>query len=145
MRTDAFVKVYHGDSRNADIPPIHGVITSPPYVGLIDYHEQHAYSYHLLGMPENSCNEIGSFRKGRSPKAKEDYKRDIATVFRRVLDAMPSGRHLIVVAHDRSDLYGGIAEILDVIVEGVITRHVNRRTGRRAGEFFESVFIWRKP
>jgi hypothetical protein len=22
-------------------------------------------------------------------------------------------------------------------------RHVNRRTGRRSGEFFESVFVWR--
>jgi hypothetical protein len=30
-------------------------------------------------------------------------------------------------------------------VEGVLQRHVNRRTGRRSSEFYESIFIWRKP
>jgi hypothetical protein len=31
-----------------------------------------------------------------------------------------------------------------VLVERV-TRHVNRRTGRRAGEFFEEVLVCRTP
>jgi hypothetical protein len=49
-----------------------------------------------------------------------------------------------VVAGDRADLYGEIAVAVGVQVEGVVKRHVNRRTGRRANEFYESVFIWRK-
>ena len=28
---------------------IAGIFSSPPYVGLIDYHEQHAYAYDLFG------------------------------------------------------------------------------------------------
>jgi hypothetical protein len=32
--------------------PFDGVVTSPPYPGLIDYHEQHRYAYELLGSHE---------------------------------------------------------------------------------------------
>ena len=59
IRTDASVEIFHADSRKVDFPPVHGVITSPPYVGLIDYHEQHAYAYHLLGLEDQRGNEIG--------------------------------------------------------------------------------------
>ena len=31
-----------------------GVITSPPYPGLIDYHEQHRYAYELLGLEDRA-------------------------------------------------------------------------------------------
>lgn len=144
VRTDASVELYHADSRKMRIPPIDGVMTSPPYVGLIDYHDQHAYSYHLLGLPRNCHNEIGPASKGRSEEAKRQYKQDIAAVFHRVLDAMKSGGHLVVVAHDRANLYSDIANSIGVEVEDIVRRHVNRRTGRRAGSFFESVFIWRK-
>lgn len=144
VRTDASVELYHTDSRKMVIPPIDGVMTSPPYVGLIDYHDQHAYSYHLLGLARNCHNEIGPASKGRSEGAKQQYKHDIAAVFRRVLDAMKSGGRLVVVAHDRANLYSEIANHIGVEVEDIVMRHVNRRTGRRANSFFESVFIWRK-
>jgi len=144
VRTDASVELYHADSRKIKIPSIDGVMTSPPYVGLIDYHDQHAYSYHLLGLERNCHNEIGPASKGRSEEAKQHYKHDIAAVFRRVLDAMKSGGRLVVVAHDRANLYGEIANHIGVEVEDIVRRHVNRRTGRRASNFFESVFIWRK-
>jgi DNA modification methylase len=142
--TDAKVELYHADSRKADIPSVDGIITSPPYVGLIDYHEQHAYGYHLLGLEDNRQDEIGPAVNGSSQKAKQQYQQDIAQVFRRSLGAMPSGGYLIVVAGDRANLYDEIANLIDVEVEAVVQRHVNRRTGRRAGEFYESVFIWRK-
>lgn len=144
LRTDAKVELYHADSRKADIPPVDGVITSPPYVGLIDYHEQHAYSYHLLELEDNRHDEIGPAANGSSQKAKQQYQQDIAQVFNRAIGAMPSGGCLIVVAGDRANLYDEIANLIDVEVEAVLKRHVNRRTGRRAGEFYESVFIWRK-
>ncbi len=144
LRTDASVELYHADSRKVRIPPIDGVMTSPPYVGLIDYHDQHAYSYNLLGLERNCHNEIGPASKGRSEEAKKQYKHDIAIVFRRAIDAMKSGGRLIVVAHDRASLYNEIANSIGVEAEGIVNRHVNRRTGRRANSFFESVFIWKK-
>jgi len=144
VRTDASVELYHADSRKIRIPHIDGIMTSPPYVGLIDYHEQHAYSYHLLGLTRNCHNEIGPASKGKSEEAKKQYKRDIAEVFRRALDVMKPGGLLVVVAHDRSNLYDEIADLIGVEVEGIVRRHVNRRTGRRGSNFFESVFIWKK-
>lgn len=144
LRTDASVNVFHDDCRTVDFPAVHGVITSPPYVGLIDYHEQHSYAYHLLGLEDKRADEIGPAVNGKSRSAKEAYKKDIAEVFRRILWSMHDGGRLIVVAHDRDDLYGNIAASLDVEVENIIERHVNRRTGRRSTEFFESIFIWRK-
>jgi hypothetical protein len=144
-RTNATVTVYHEDSRTADVPPADGVITSPPYVGLIDYHEQHRYAYELLGLHDRSAAEIGAARRGASQKARRAYQEAIAKVFRRACQALPSGAPLVVVAGDKYDLYNDIARMADVEVEAVLERHVNRRTGRRASEFYESVFIWRKP
>ena len=145
LRTDAKVELHHADSRKADIPPIDGVMTSPPYVGLIDYHEQHAYGYHLLGLEDNRHDEIGPAANGSSRKAKQEYQQDIAQVLSRTLASMPSGGYMIVVAGDRANLYDEIARLIGVEVEAVVQRHVNRRTGRRANEFYESVFIWKKP
>jgi DNA modification methylase len=144
IRTDATVTIQHANSRKEIFPPIDGVVTSPPYVGLIDYHEQHVYAYHLLGLEDMREHEIGPAANGSSKKARRQYQLEIAEVFRRAADAMPTGGRIIVVANDRSELYGGIADNIGVEVEDVVQRHVNRRTGRRSGEFYESIFIWRK-
>jgi len=144
VRTDAKVTVLHGDSRNLKIPRVDGVVTSPPYVGLIDYHEQHAYSYHLLGLEDNRKHEIGAASNGSSLKAKDLYQEDIGKVFQNITRSMPKGGRLIIVANDNSNLYPKIAEIAGLEVENIVQRHVNRRTGRRSTNFFESVFIWRK-
>lgn len=144
IRTDATVTIQHANSRKEIFPPIDGVVTSPPYVGLIDYHEQHVYAYHLLGLEDMREHEIGPAANGSSKKARRQYQLEIAEVFRRAADAMPTGGRIIVVANDRSELYGEIADNIGVEVEDVVQRHVNRRTGRRSGEFYESIFIWRK-
>lgn len=144
-RTNATVTIHHADSREVSIPPIDGVITSPPYVGLIDYHEQHAYGYHLLGLEDRREKEIGPAAKGSSQRARQQYQKDIAQVFRKAAQSMPSGARMIVVAADRANLYEEIANLAGVEIEATVQRHVNRRTGRRSSEFYESVFIWRKP
>ena len=143
-RTNAWVIACHTDSRKTATAPIDGIITSPPYVGLIDYHEQHAYAYYLLGLEDKREQEIGAAANGSSQKAKRKYQEDIAEVFQNVMGSMPIGSPLIVIAGDKANLYAGIAELIDVEVEAIVKRHVNRRTGRRSGEFYESVFIWRK-
>ena len=50
-----------------------GVITSPPYPGLIDYHEQHRYAYELLGLEEQRDLELG---KGSTKAALESCARE---------------------------------------------------------------------
>lgn len=145
QRTNAAATVIHGDSRQLKIPKVDGVITSPPYVGLIDYHEQHRYAYELLGLEDRRDLEIGAAKQGASQKAKREYQESIAQVFTCAFEAMPSGGPLIVVAGDRHNLYSEIAKLCGVEVEAILQRHVNRRTGRRSTEFYESIFIWRKP
>jgi DNA modification methylase len=145
VRTEAEALVYHNDSRQVDAPFCDGIITSPPYVGLIDYHVQHEYAYHLLGLHDNRHREIGPASSGTSQAAIATYQADIAKVFSNVTKQMPPGAPIVVVAGDRHNLYPRIAEIAELEQESVVQRHVNRRTGRRAGEFYESVFIWRKP
>jgi DNA modification methylase len=144
LRTDAKVEVHHADSRLAKFPPIDGIITSPPYVGLIDYHDQHAYAYHLLGLKDRRKAEIGPAVNGSGHRARRQYQLDIAKVFRRAVEAMRNGGWIVVVIHDSANLYPGIASLCGVEVVAVLDRHVNRRTGRRSNEFYESIYIWRK-
>jgi hypothetical protein len=144
LRQDAVVDVRHEDSRYADIPPVDGLITSPPYVGLIDYHEQHRYAYELLGLEDRRDLEIGAAAEGRSKQAQEQYIQGIVQVFQNACRSMPVGGYLIVVAGDKDNLYDEIALRVGVEVEAILKRHVNRRTGRRSSEYYESVFIWRK-
>ncbi|MGQ9880600.1 MAG: DNA methyltransferase [Armatimonadota bacterium] len=101
VRTSARVEVYHADSRTAQFPPVDGVFTTPPYVGLIDYHEQHACAYHLLGLQDLREGDIGAAANGSSERAKAQYVQDIVTVFRNAMQVMPPGGRLIVVANDK--------------------------------------------
>lgn len=144
VRTPAVVSVYHQNSLEADFPPVDGVITSPPYVGLIDYHQQHAYAYQLLGLEDRREQEIGPAVNGAGKKARRQYQEEIAAVFRRAAASMPVGGRMIVIANDKLNLYGEIANLVGVEVEDVVKRRVNRRTGRRSSEFYESIFIWKK-
>ena len=45
--------------------------------------------------------------------------------------------------HDRRELFPQILDRAGLRLEDRLRRHVNRRTGRRAGEFFEDVLIAR--
>jgi len=66
LRTDAKVTIICGDARKVHFPKFKAVITSPPYIGLIDYHEQHRYAYELFGLPTNEDLEIGPASNGSS-------------------------------------------------------------------------------
>jgi len=145
LRTDAQVNVLHADARCVRLPmSVDGVITSPPYLGLIDYHEQHRYAYELLGLPDQRQDEIGAASNGVSTQAREAYLTDMIAVFRNVAQQMAPHGRLIVVVADRTNLYPAIAQACDFETEAIVEREVNRRTGRRSGKFYESIFIWRK-
>ena len=144
LRTSARVQCLHGDSRDIKFPRLDGVITSPPYVGLIDYHEQHRYAYELLDLEDNGAREIGPASQGQSKSAQAAYARDMTAVFRNVAQRVRAGGRLIVVAGDRHGLYPDILSGAGLAHEATLKRHVNRRTGRRGSEFYESIFIYAK-
>jgi hypothetical protein len=52
---------------------------------------------------------------------------------------------VVIVINDRRDLYPAILEQAGLVIEQRYSRHVNRRTGRRAGEYFEDVLVARRP
>jgi hypothetical protein len=142
LRTSADILVLHEDARTVELPlRPSGIITSPPYPGLIDYHEQHRYSYELLGLADRGEEEIGAAARGRSRLAVRAYVDDMVTAFANARRQLPAGAPVIVVVNDSQALYPGILERSGLALEERLTRHVNRRTGRRAGEFFEDVLV----
>jgi DNA methylase len=142
LRSDERVEVIHDDARFVDLPvEASGIITSPPYPGLIDYHEQHRYSYELLGLRDRREEEIGPASRGHSQQAIRAYVRDMIAVFSNARDQLPKGAPVIVVVNDSRNLYPVILEDSGLQMTEKLTRHVNRRTGRRAGEFFENVLV----
>jgi hypothetical protein len=134
--------VFHGDARELDFGgPFDGVITSPPYPGLIDYHEQHRYAYELLGFDDFRELELGAGAAGTSKAALAAYCDGIVAVLANVRRALRPGAPVAIVVNDRRELYPEILERSGLSLERRHRRHVNRRTGRRAGEFFEDVLV----
>jgi hypothetical protein len=137
-------RVVHGDARASSLGgPFDGVLTSPPYPGLIDYHEQHRYAYELLDLDDRREREIGAAALGTSAAALEAYRAGVAAVLARAADELRPGAPVLVVVNDRRALYPEILERAGLRLEQRLRRHVNRRTGRRAGEYFEDVLVAR--
>lgn len=143
VRTRARTKVICGDTRKVRFPRADLVVTSPPYVGLIDYHNQHRYAYELLDIESRENQEIGPASGGGSRAAVACYVENMTAAFENVMRSLEPGTRMVVVVHDRRDLYDEIGQQLGVKTEYRLGRHVNRRTGRRATDFFEDVIVWR--
>ena len=135
-------EVVHGDARHVALEgTFDAILTSPPYPGLIDYHEQHRYAYELLSLDDRRERELGAAAFGTSRAAIEDYAAGISDVLGRCAERLAPGAPVLVVVNDRRDLYPGILERSGLRLAERLERHVNRRTGRRAGEYFESVLV----
>jgi hypothetical protein len=141
-RPDARAVVRHGDARELDLGgPFDGVVTSPPYPGLIDYHEQHRYAYELLGLDERRESELGRPARGVGRQAIEAYVDGVAAVLANARAHLVPGATVCIVVNDRRDLYPEILRRAGLRLDDRLERHVNRRTGRRAGEYFESILV----
>jgi DNA methylase len=139
---DREAHVLHGDSRELAFGgPFDGVVTSPPYPGLIDYHGQHRYAYELLGLDVLGELELGSAARGTGAGALASYAAGISETMRNASSTLRPGAPVVIVINDRRDLYPAILEQAGLRLEQRYRRHVNRRTGRRAGEFFEDVLV----
>jgi len=136
--------VVHGDARTIEYgATFDGVLTSPPYPGLIDYHEQHRYAYELLGLDDRRADELGAAEDGTSRAALESYRAGVAAALANAAAALRPGAPVLIVVNDRRDLYPEILDRAGLRLEARLRRHVNRRTGRRAGEYFEDVLVAR--
>jgi len=149
LRSDASLAIVEGDARTALLPDefrFDGIFTSPPYVGMIDYHEQHRYAYELFPeLQRRDEEEIGSMSLGKGKKARQAYQRDIAAVFRRLLRWAKPGAKVFVVANDRFNLYPAIAEAAGLRLVDVFHRPVPMRTERDTATYFESIFWLEAP
>jgi hypothetical protein len=133
--------VLHGDARTLDFGRrFDAVITSPPYPGLIDYHEQHRYAYELLGLPDLGELELG---RGTSRRALTAYVDGIAAVLANAASQLRPAAPVLVVVNDRRAVYPDVLAQAGLRLEERLRRHVNRRTGRRAGEYFEDILVAR--
>jgi hypothetical protein len=141
---DREAHVLHGDACTvAYAETFDGVVTSPPYPGLIDYHEQHRYAYELLGLDDRRELELGAAAGGTSRAALEAYRDGIARSLANAAAALAEGAPVLIVVNDRRNLYPEILDRAGLRLEARLRRHVNRRTGRRAGEYFEDVLVAR--
>jgi len=134
--------VIHGDARELELGgPFDGLVTSPPYPGLIDYHEQHRYAYELLGLEERRATELGRPAYGVGRAAIRDYVEGVAAVLANARGRLHLGARVCIVVNDRRELYGEILDRAGLELEERLERHVNRRTARRAGEYYESILV----
>jgi tRNA G10 N-methylase Trm11 len=142
VRSRRTADVLHGDARELELPgSFDAVVTSPPYPGLIDYHEQHRYAYELLGLDDLRQRELGAAAGGTSKAALAAYVEGIAGVLSACAGSLKPRGRIVIVVNDRRSLYPEILERSGFRLEQQYQRHVNRRTGRRAGEYFESVLV----
>src|SRR5581483_6306056 len=143
--TTCTATVLHGDAREVEYRASYdGILTSPPYPGLIDYHEQHRYAYELLGLDDRRELELGAAEAGTARTAIEAYCNGVADALANAASALRTDAPILVVVNDRRDLYPTILERAGLRLESRLRRHVNRRTGRRAGEYFEDVLVARQ-
>ena len=152
LRTEAKIKIVQGDSRNLDFSKIRGykggkfdgIFTSPPYVGLIDYHDQHRYAYELFGFDDNGFKEIGPALRGRSMGAKEEYKKDIISVFQNMNKFLKPKAKIFVVVNDRDEIYPEVASACDYKIKEIFHRPVLMRTERDNAKLAESIYYFTK-
>lgn len=155
LRSDKTITVIQADSREVDLHaalastpianrPIDGIFTSPPYVGQIDYHDQHIYAYELFGFPRQDALEIGPKKKGKSKQAQQEYVDGIVAVFRNVLPLVKADGKIFVVANDRFHLYPEIARRSGLRIVDEFHRAVTKRTEQGDDPYQETIFFMMK-
>ncbi|MEK7167284.1 MAG: DNA methyltransferase [Patescibacteria group bacterium] len=150
-----------GDSRTVDITneiksrnkefykllekqKIQGIFSSPPYVGQIDYHEQHAYAYDLFGFERKDELEIGPLYKGQGLEAKKSYIEDISQVLLNSKKYLSDNFDVFLVANDKWNLYPQIAEKTGMKIVNQFKRPVLNRTERNKNPYSEIIFHFKK-
>ena len=161
LRTDTRQACLTGDSRSIDIGAelssadeqlahtaqerkIRGIFSSPPYVGLIDYHEQHAYAYELFNLPRSDSSEIGAMFLGRGKQARQAYVDGVAQALSNCQRYMVADCDIFLVANDKFGLYPQIAEKSNLQIVKEYKRPVLNRSEGDKGAYSETIFHMRR-
>ncbi len=157
LRTNTHHICLTGDSRTIDIfkelekknpafaeivkkKKVKGIFSSPPYVGLIDYHEQHAYAYDLFGFKRQDELEIGPLYKGQGREAKQSYIKGISDVLNNCKKFLADDYDILLVANDKYNMYPTIAENAGMKIVNQYKRPVLNRTEKDKGAYAEIIF-----
>lgn len=119
---------------------IKGIFSSPPYVGLIDYHEQHAYAYDLFGFTRRDESEIGPLFKGQGYEAKQSYIQGISDVLINCKKFLADDYDVFLVANDKYNMYPKIAVKAGMKIVNQYKRPVLNRTEKDKGAYSEIIF-----
>ncbi|HCW88353.1 TPA: restriction endonuclease subunit M, partial [Candidatus Nomurabacteria bacterium] len=119
---------------------INGIFSSPPYVGQIDYHEQHAYAYDLFGFERRDELEIGPLYKGQGADARASYVEGISKVLLNCRKFLTDDFDVFLVANDKYNLYPTIAEQVGMKIVNQFRRPVLNRTERDKSPYSEIIF-----
>lgn len=123
---------------------IKGIFSSPPYVGQIDYHEQHAYAYDLFGFERRDELEIGPLYKGQGAVARKAYVDGISQVLINSKKFLADNFDIFLVANDKWNLYPQIAEKTGMKIIKQYKRPVLNRTERDKNPYSEIIFHLKK-
>jgi DNA modification methylase len=123
---------------------INGIFTSPPYVGLIDYHEQHAYAYDLFGFTRNDDSEIGPMFRGQGKQAQADYIKGISEVLINSKKYLAENYNVFLVANDKFNIYPKIATNCGMQIVNKFERPVLNRTEKDKSAYSETIFHLKK-
>ncbi len=123
---------------------IAGIFSSPPYVGLIDYHEQHAYAYDIFDLPRKDNLEIGKLSNGQSKSAQEKYTQGIAQALKNAKRFLKEDYNVFLVANDKFNLYPKIAELAGMQIVKTYNRPVLNRSEKDKNRYNESIFHLRE-
>ncbi|MFX1293434.1 MAG: hypothetical protein ACFFD2_01050, partial [Promethearchaeota archaeon] len=145
LRTNAKFEIIKADSKTVRLPRKYdGIFTSPPYVGLINYHEQHRYAYELFGLAWDEDKEIGLQKNGTSKRAKEQYKKDISDVFRNLSNYLKEDAICFIVANDKYDLFPQITDLSGFEIIAEDHRPVTQKASREREVYNETIFHFKK-
>ncbi len=157
IRTNTYQICLTGDSRIIDISKeleyknpelaelvkkqkIKGIFSSPPYVGMINYHEQHAYAYDLFDFERRDNLEIGPLFKGQGKQARDSYVKEISNVLINCKKYLIENYNIFLVANDKYNLYPIIAEKSGMKIVNQFKRPVLNRTEKDKGAYAEIIF-----
>ena len=157
LRTNTFQVCLTGDSREIDIfseikerskefakilegQKIKGIMSSPPYLGLINYHEQHEYAYDLFEFDWKQDKEIGPLFRGKGKEARESYKKGIAEVLNNVKQYLQEDYDIFLVANDKQNLYPEIAKLAGMQIVNQYKRPVLNRVEKDRNPYSEIIF-----
>ena len=130
----------HQPSSSITRQGIKGVFSSPPYVGLIDYHQQHAYAYDMFKFKRRDLLEIGALSRGQSKRARDDYVCGIAQVLSNCQRFLVPDHHIFLVANDKYNLYPDIAKKAGMRIVNRFQRPVLNRSEKDKGAYSETIF-----